>query len=144
MDRIEAYWLLDTVVRVNMNGEIPDFSSHRQAQTDSERKSAWVRLTAEYLHDLPRQLDEIRVSLVARDYPAIKQYAHRAKGTSGTYHLDSIAKMFADLEQLTEKRNSDEIAATLSRIGSLVELETEKFSRSTASLSDRSERNTSG
>lgn len=127
-----------------MNGEISDSSSHRQAQTDPERKSAWARLTAEYLRDLLRQLDEIRVSLAARDYPAIAQYAHRAKGTSGTYHLDAIAEMFADLEQSTEKRNPNDIAATLSRIGFLVELETEKLSRSTASLPDRSERNTSG
>jgi HPt (histidine-containing phosphotransfer) domain-containing protein len=96
------------------------------------------------LHDLPAQLDEIRGSLAARDYTAIGQHAHRAKGTSGTYHLDSIAEMFADLEQIAEKRNPNDIAETLSRIGSLVELETEKLSRSMASLPDRPERNTDG
>ena len=127
-----------------MNEEIADSSSHGKVQSEHERKQAWAPLTLEYLGDLPRQLGEIRGSLAAGDYAAIKQYAHRARGTSGTYRLDSIASAFALLEHLADEGNLDELAVTISKIQRMIELETENLRRLTSSSPESSEGNTSG
>jgi HPt (histidine-containing phosphotransfer) domain-containing protein len=95
-----------------------------------DREQAWVQLKAEYLQDLPHQLDGIRTTLQTRDYATIKNYAHRIKGTSGTYHLDSICQIAAQLERLAEDRNADAIAAAINKVLRLVELETKRLNSS--------------
>jgi HPt (histidine-containing phosphotransfer) domain-containing protein len=127
-----------------MDGKVSGSSSHGQTQAGRDRQRAWSQLTMAYLHDLLRQLDEISAFLAAEDYIAIKRYAHRNRGTSGTYHLDSIAKMFTRLEQLAREGDPGGIAATVRKIRSLAEVEIQERSRLEGVPPDTSERNTHG
>ncbi|MHC4560162.1 MAG: Hpt domain-containing protein [Planctomycetota bacterium] len=126
------------------NGKTSDFSSYKKIQRETDSRRALLELTGEYLHDLPRQLNEVMLMLEAKDYAAIKHHAHRAKGTSGTFLLDSISKNFAELELLAERRNSEAIVEIVGKISSIVELETEKLNPPTTSSSNNSEGNTNG
>jgi HPt (histidine-containing phosphotransfer) domain-containing protein len=109
-----------------------------------DREQAWVQLKAEYLQDLPRQLDGIRTTLQTRDYATIKNHAHRIKGTSGTYHLDSICQIAAQLERLAEDRNADAIAAAINKVLRLVELEAKRLNSSQIGSAPGAEGNANG
>ena len=88
----------------------------REARDGSGQKQRWEQLTLQYLRDLPRQLDVVIQLLVTKDYGAIKEHAHRMKGTSGTYQLNSIAEQFARLERLAGDQNDRRIAALVDAI----------------------------
>ncbi|MHC4476734.1 MAG: Hpt domain-containing protein [Planctomycetota bacterium] len=113
-------------------------------QEGSARQQEWAQLMAEYLQDLPRQFDAMRTTLETRDYATIKEQAHRIKGTSGTYGLDSICSSTARLERLAESRNPDVIVAAIDEVMCLIELEIKKLKSSEIWPSDESERNTDG
>ena len=113
--------------------EPSDLSSYRQGQDDLDRQRAWEQLTGRYLSDLPRQLREIQFMLQAGDYTAVKGHAHRVKGTAATYRLGSIARGFAQLEQLAESGDLQAMRDVLDRIMRMVELEA-------ANLASRQER----
>ena len=125
------------------SNESSDSRSNKRPQPEDNRQRTWEKLTTEYLHDLPHQLDGIRDMLEVKDYTAIKHQAHRAKGTSATYRLNSISKNFAQLEILVESQNPDAITNTINEIMQLVELELNRAS-SQAAPTDNSERNTNG
>ena len=95
-----------------------------------------MRLTYDYLRDLPRQLREVAGLLEAQDYSGIKQVAHRAKGTSGTYGLTSIAEKFTQLEQLAESRDSEQIAGLVGATQHLIETETTELGPRIASVDE--------
>lgn len=116
----------------------------KQPQSELKGHSTWAQLIAEYLNDLPRQLDGIRGMLEEKDYAAIKHHAHRAKGTSGTYRLRSISKHFAQLEILAESQNPEAIFAAVNEIMRLVEAEIKRLNPRIASPTDSSERNING
>lgn len=104
-------------------GETDDLSLPGKARHGSGRNQAWEQLTLEYLRDLPRQLDAIVLALEEEDYDAIRDHAHRMKGTSGTYRLDSIAEYLARLERLALSRDGKQITALINAISALVETE---------------------
>lgn len=79
-------------------------------------RGGWEHLISEYLSDLPRQLNSIRTILEIPDYAKIKKQAHRIKGTSGTYGLDTISQDAAQLEQSAEAHNRENVTLALSRI----------------------------
>ncbi|HUW20073.1 MAG TPA: Hpt domain-containing protein [Sedimentisphaerales bacterium] len=104
-----------------------DSSSNQRLPSTADADQAWAQLTAEYLHDLPQQLDVIRNVLEVKDYTAIKKQAHRIKGTSGTYRLESISRSVARLEQLADRQNPDAIANSIDKLRRLVERETRRL-----------------
>ena len=119
-----------------------DSPAKKGPQSKTDCSQAWARLTAKYLHDLPQQLAAIRSILEAKDYAAIKKQAHRIKGTSGTYHLDTISESVAQLERLADSKNSEAIGATINEVMRLVELETNRLNSravSSAGISEGSE-----
>jgi HPt (histidine-containing phosphotransfer) domain-containing protein len=73
------------------------------------------------LRDLPRQLDVVGRLLAQKDYGAIRDHAHRMKGTSGTYRLNSIAEQLAQLERLAVDQDEKQIAALVDAISSQVQ-----------------------
>jgi len=105
--------------------------------------TTWAHLTAKYLRDLPRQLDGIRDILELRDYGKVKTHAHRIKGTSGTYRLETISRGAERLEHLAESRNPDKIAAAINNVKKLVDMEAAKLSPA-AVPQDSRERNQDG
>ncbi len=121
-----------------------DLSSKRQPQSKLNRRRAWAQLKAKYLKDLQQQLDGITTILEIKDYNAIKKHAHRIKGTSGTYRLDTISKSVARLEQLADNRNPDAIVTTINEVKRLVELETSRLDSTAISSIDGPERVANG
>ena len=109
--------------RTIKNSKNPDSRSNKQPQNEQNRQQTWEKLTIDYLKDLLFELDGIRDMLEVKDYSAIKFQAHRAKGTSSTYRLNSISKNFAQLEIWAESQNPDAINNTIKEIMRLVELE---------------------
>lgn len=107
------------MVREDADVESPVISG----QVRSVRPKAWTQLAGMYLQDLPHQLDSIRVALESNDFNTIKQLCHRIKGTSGTYHLNSIFKSASALEQLANKSDADGISNALEQISTLIKQE---------------------
>jgi len=118
-----------------------DSPANKRPQSKTDCSQAWARLTAKYLHDLPQQLAAIRSILQAKDYAAIKKQAHRIKGTSGTYHLDTIYKSVAQLERLADSKNPEAIGAAINKVMRLVELETNSLNSRAVSSAGISEGN---
>jgi HPt (histidine-containing phosphotransfer) domain-containing protein len=102
-------------------------------QGSPDRSLAWRQLTYDYLCDLRRQLDGIAGWLKADNHVGIQRFAHRAKGTSGTYGLALIAEKFAQLEQAAGSRPREHVAELVTRIRQLIEAQTEKLRPSVAS-----------
>ncbi len=124
--------------------KIIDSLSDPPSTTISNNRRGWLKLTAEYLRDLPRQLDQIRASLRAKDFAAIKKHAHRIKGTAGTYHLDAIVRAVRQLEQLAENRVASAIDRNLTEIVQLVEKEAGRIHSQIALIADRSQGSENG
>jgi HPt (histidine-containing phosphotransfer) domain-containing protein len=101
-----------------------DSSSPQSPASDLKTSPGWTQLISEYLSDLPRQLGAIRTILEIKDYPGIKKQAHRIKGTSGTYGLETISKTAAQLEQSAETGDSDKIITAINNITRSIEIET--------------------
>ncbi len=80
------------------NSKTYDSSPSRRPESKLGQEEIWVQLAAQYLHDLPQQLDRIKTTVEVKDYTAIKKQAHRIKGTSGTYRLDTISEGIAQLD----------------------------------------------
>lgn len=89
----------------------------------SVRPKAWAQLAGMYLQDLPHQLESIRAALESNDFNTIKQLSHRIKGTSGTYHLNSIFKSASALEELANKRDADGVSNALEQISTRIKQE---------------------
>jgi HPt (histidine-containing phosphotransfer) domain-containing protein len=98
-----------------------------QGQRRPDRSDTWMQLTEDYLRDLLRQLDELTGLLEADDHVGIRHFAHRAKGTSGTYGLALISEQFARLEQAAESHPREHVPGLLVAIRQLIEAETEKL-----------------
>ncbi len=126
------------------NDKTFDLSSNQRPQSELDSDQAWAQLTSKYLHNLPQQLDEIRTILEIKDYPAIKKCAHRIKGTSGTYHLETISQSAAQLERSADTRDPGTIVAVINKVKRLVEIETRRLDSLTVSSIDSSERITDG
>lgn len=126
------------------NDKTLDLSSNQRPQSNLTRRQAWAHLTAEYLNDLPQQLDQIRTMLKLKDYAAIKKHAHRIKGTSATYRLDDIAQSADRLQCLADTKNPDAIDIIINKLVQLVELHANKLNSLTVSPVDDHERLTNG
>lgn len=126
------------------NSDKTSYSSSNRQPLSTPNEQAWAQLTAKYLNDLPHQLDGIRSILQLKDYAKIKNRAHRIKGTSGTYRLDTISKSAARLERLADSRNPHTVATAINKVMRLVELETKKLNSRMLSPAGSPERNTNG
>ena len=113
-------------------------------QSELEQEGAWAKLAAQYLRDLPQQLDRIRSTAKVKNYSAIKKQAHRIKGTSGTYHLDAISKSVARLEHLADSQNPVAIVTAVNKVMQLVKLETERLNSRLVGSTRSTERNANG
>ncbi len=98
-----------------------------------DRSEAWIQLTCDYLRDLLRQLDDAAALLEADDPIGIQHFAHRAKGTSGTYGLALISEQFARLEQAAGNHPREHIARLLGAIRRLIQVQIEKLDPGVAS-----------
>jgi len=63
-----------------------------------EQVPRWIQLTEKYLQHLLKECGLIKEEVDRHDLDTVRSKAHRIKGTAGTYRLDSIAKLAADLE----------------------------------------------
>ncbi len=126
------------------NDKTSDSLSNPQPQFKPNHEQAWAELTAKYLNDLPSQLNRIRSILELKDYAKLKNRAHRIKGTSGTYRLDTISKSAARLERLADSRNPHTIVTAINKVMRLVELETKRVNSRMVSSAGSGERNTNG
>ena len=122
------------------NDKTLDLPSNQHPQSNLTRRQAWAHLTAEYLNDLPQQLEQIRTMLKLKDYAAIKKNAHRIKGTSATYRLDDIAQSAAQLHSVSDTQNPNAIVAIINKLARLVEMHANKPNSPTISPVDDNER----
>lgn len=122
------------------NAKTIDSPSNQRPQSKPNGDQAWAKLTLKYLHNLPQQLDEIRAILDVKDYPTIRKHAHRIKGTSGTYRLETISQAAAKLERSANSRDPDAIITTINKVEQLVELTTSRLDFLTTTSTDSSER----
>ena len=90
-------------------------------------RQGWGQLTAKYLNDLPRQVGQIRGDLEVRDYAKVKKGAHRIRGTSGTYHLETISQGAERLERCAMDADADNVATAIDEILRQIELETKRL-----------------
>ena len=86
-----------------------------------------MQLTYDYLRSLLGELDDLMGLLQAQDHTGIRHVAHRAKGTSGTYGLGTIAEKFTQLEEATGGHQQGEIPGLIATVRRLVEAEMEKL-----------------
>ena len=121
-----------------------DSPRSQRRQSELEQEGAWAQLVAQYLCDLPQQLDRIRSTAKVKNYSAIKKQAHRIKGTSGTYGLDAISKSVAQIERLADGQNPDAIVTTINKVMRLVKLETERLNSRLVGSTRSAERNANG
>jgi len=126
------------------NEKIFDSSPNQHPTSRFDSDEAWIKLTAKYLRDLPQQLDGIRATLEIKDYRSIKKQAHRIKGTSGTYHLDTISKIAARMERLADRHNTSALVSAINKARRLVQLETAELTSKATSLPESSGRFTNG
>ncbi len=96
-------------------------------QRSPDRSRAWTQLTYEYLSDLRRQLDDVAGLLERDDHVGIQHFAHRARGTSGTYGLALISEKCAQLERDAGSHPRQHIAGLILTIRQLIEAETDKL-----------------
>jgi len=61
-------------------------------------------------------LNSVRAILDIPDYAKIAQYAHRIKGTAGTYGLEAISRDASQLEQSAQAHDRENVALALGRI----------------------------
>ncbi len=115
------------------DAKTPDSLVNSRTRPALADNPAWARLTAKYLTDLPRQLDSITRILELRDYKKIKTHAHRIKGTSGTYQLETISRGAERLERLADSRNPDRVGTAIKEVKRLIEMETTRLEIQTAS-----------
>jgi len=106
--------------------------------------TGWARLTAEYLRDLPRQLDGIAAVLEARDYRGVKAHAHRIKGTSGTYRLEAISKQAGRIERLADHRDIQAITTAVSEARRLIVFEINRLGSQNTPSEDANRRSING
>ncbi len=69
-----------------------------------------------YIEDAPKNLSAIKNSLQAKDYKAVKLYAHKLKSSSRTLHAESLALIAADIEMAALNNNDAEIAALINKL----------------------------
>jgi len=120
-------------------------SSPSQGQDPGLKASGgWERLISEYLSDLPRQLNSVREILDIPDYAKIAKYAHRIKGTSGTYGLETISKNAAQLEQSADTHDSGNVARAINNMTRSVEIESIRLKAQPAAASDSREGTANG
>jgi len=121
-----------------------DSSSKQKPKSKLNIEQAWLQLTKKYLDDLPEQLEGIREILKTKDYATIKEQAHRIKGTSATYRLDSISKSIAQLERLAENQNSDAIVTAINKTKRLIVLENDRLENTTTGYVNKAGDNQNG
>jgi len=107
-------------------------------------RGGWERLVSEYLSDLPRQLNSVREILEIPDYAKIAKQAHRIKGTSGTYGLETISKNAAQLEQSADTHDSGNVARAINNMTRSVEIESIRLKAQSAAASNSREGTTNG
>ena len=117
-----------------------DLSSNQPPQPKPTRRQTWEHLTAEYLNDLPRQIDELKKILKKKDYATIKKHAHRIKGTSATYRLDDISESAAQLQRTADTQKPKAVSDIIDELGRLVQLHAGRLNSLTHSSVDDSER----
>jgi len=93
----------------------------------ADRRRRLVQLTAKYLQQLPQQLADIKAALEDQNYALVKIHAHNIKGTSGTYHLDSISESAAQLEYLADEQNKEESLNTVNEMMRLIKEQIRKL-----------------
>jgi len=94
-----------------------------KVRATSGEASAWQKLTVKYLDDLPRQIEGIFNILEVKDYGKIKSQAHRIKGTSGTYKLETISRSAAELERAAASEDAEKIASALKDVKRVIDME---------------------
>jgi len=119
-----------------------DLSSNQSPQSKPARRQSWEHLTAEYLNDLPRQLEELKTMLKQKDYAAIKKDAHRIKGTSATYRLDDISESAARLQRTADTQKPQAVSDIIDELERLVQLHADRLNSLTPSSGDDYERPT--
>jgi HPt (histidine-containing phosphotransfer) domain-containing protein len=125
-------------------GESIDSSPAGGTPHTSNQTQAWRALTLQYLRDLPRQLDGIVRLLDMKDYGGIRDDAHRMKGTSGTYRLNSIAQQLAQLERLADNEEESQIVALVGTIVADIQRQTTALASLVAGEGDAKEGGTDG
>jgi len=116
-----------TGIGMNRGDEQAGESPRQPGQRSPDRSQAWKQLTYEYLSDLRQQLDDVAGLLERDDHVGIRHFAHRARGTSGTYGLALISEKFAQLEQAAGHCPREHIAGLILTIRQFIEAQTEKL-----------------
>ena len=115
-------------------------SSSKSTGPNLKTGAGWERLISEYLSDLPRQLDSVRAILDIPNYEKIKQQAHRIKGTSGTYGLDTISRDAGQLEQSADTHDRENVSLAIGRIIKSVETQNIGLNRQSVRAAGKPER----
>ena len=89
----------------------------------ADRRQKWAQLTAKYLRNLIEELSRIKAATQTGDYATVQADAHRIKGTSGTYRLDSLSEIAARIEHLADSQNTEAILSAIDEMICLIEKE---------------------
>ncbi len=74
-----------------------------------------------------QQLEDVAILVEADDPIGIRRFAHRARGTSGTYGLALLCEQFARLEQAAGNHPREHLARLLGTIRQPVQAQLEKL-----------------
>lgn len=96
------------------------------------------KLTGRYLRNLIEEFDRIKLTAKKGNCAFIKAEAHRIKGTSGTYGLETISENAAQLEHLAEESALERIITKIDEIIQLIKDETEQMEIEDASKISKS------
>jgi HPt (histidine-containing phosphotransfer) domain-containing protein len=75
-------------------------------ETDPEFAGEIIEL---FLEEFPKQLGNLKQSLVQGDAPGVSLYAHTLKGSSRQFGLEELGAVFSEMEQLGERNSLDGI-----------------------------------
>ena len=80
----------------------------------------FAALCQAYLISVQQELNDLRPCLDRIDFTIILQFAHKTKGTSGTYQLTGISEKAAQLQESAEAEDRDKLMKTYNELDELV------------------------
>jgi len=78
-------------------------------------------LVPKYLASKPRQIEEARASLAAKDFPPIRRFGHNLKGTGLGYGFPRIEEIGAELEKAATDADERSISEQLGMLSRFLE-----------------------
>ncbi|MFK7735251.1 MAG: ATP-binding protein [Pirellulaceae bacterium] len=90
--------------------EVPEVPDAVQQFTDNpEMRDTFLKLSQSYVRELENSWDEFEKAIEEEDLEKLAEFAHTAKGTSGTFGLVDIQNCMAELEEHVRQQSLGDI-----------------------------------